>query len=124
MQARQRAQALQMLDRLMRRPVLTKPDRIMGHDMHDLGLFQADGNATQSHGRAAWPRSLLAGKPAVIDVRTEPDVPPLPPHISLEQAKAFASAMFHRDEDTIGMIRASAKQVLDSVLPGRSHEGR
>ena len=72
----------------------------------------------------AWEAAFAAGRPAVIDVRTDPDVPPLPPHISLTQAKAFASSMFHGDEDTAGMIRASAKQILDSVLPGRSRGER
>jgi len=41
-----RPQALEMLDRLVRRPVLAEPDRIMGHDVDDLGLLQrrqADG---------------------------------------------------------------------------------
>jgi pyruvate dehydrogenase (quinone) len=70
---------------------------------------------------AAWERALNAGRPAVLDVYTDPDVPPLPPHITLEQAKAFATAMLHGDEDTMGMIRQSAKQILDSVLPSRSH---
>lgn len=68
---------------------------------------------------AAWDEALGAGRPAVIDVYTDPDVPPLPPHISMKQAKAFAMSMLHGDEDTGGMLAQSAKQILDSFLPGR-----
>ncbi len=68
----------------------------------------------------AWERAFAAGGPAVIDVVTDPDVPPLPPHITLSQAKAFASAMLHGDEDTRGMLRASTKEILDSFIPGRT----
>jgi len=70
----------------------------------------------------AWDRALAVGKPVVIDVHTDPDVPPLPPHITLKEAKALTQSMLHGDPDTAGVLRASAKQVLDSILPGR--EGR
>ncbi|HZQ61236.1 MAG TPA: thiamine pyrophosphate-requiring protein [Casimicrobiaceae bacterium] len=66
----------------------------------------------------AWDAAFAAGRPAVIDVYTDPDVPPLPPHISFEQAKKFAQSMLHGDEDTVGMVRASFKEIMDSVLPG------
>ncbi len=33
----------------------------------------------------------------MIDVLTDPEVPPLPPHISFEQARAFASSALHGD---------------------------
>jgi len=72
----------------------------------------------------AWEAALGAGRPAVLDVYTDADVPPLPPHISLEQAKAFAKSMFHGDGDTRGMLRASIKEIVDGVLPGRSRDTR
>ena len=68
----------------------------------------------------AWDAALTADRPAVLDVYTDPDVPPLPPHITLEQAKAFATSMLHGDEDTGGMLMASAKQILAGILPGSS----
>ena len=67
----------------------------------------------------AWEAAFAARRPVVIDVLTDPDVPPLPPHVTLEQAKAFAKSMLHGDEDTPGMLRASIKEILDGVLPGR-----
>jgi len=72
----------------------------------------------------AWEAALGAGRPAVLDVYTDADVPPLRPHISLEQAKAFAKSMFHGDSDTRGMLRASIKEIVDGVLPGRSRDNR
>jgi pyruvate dehydrogenase (quinone) len=45
----------------------------------------------------AWDDALAAGRPAVIDVVTDPEVPPLPPHVGFEQAKGFASAVLRGD---------------------------
>jgi pyruvate dehydrogenase (quinone) len=67
---------------------------------------------------SAWDAALSADRPTILDVYTDPDVPPLPPHITLTEAKAFASSMLHGDEDTAGILRASARQVLDSFMPG------
>ncbi len=42
----------------------------------------------------AWDRALAARRPVVIEFKTDPDVPPLPAHISLAEAKAFATSMW------------------------------
>lgn len=68
----------------------------------------------------AWDAALSADRPVVIDVVTDPDVPPLPPHITFEQAKLFLASMLKGDTDTRGMIRQSFKELVDSLLPGRS----
>ena len=39
---------------------------------------------------AAWDEALAADRPVVLEVKTDPEVPPLPPHITLEQAKKFS----------------------------------
>ena len=41
----------------------------------------------------AWQQALSADRPVVLEAVTDPDVPPLPPHITLEQAKAMMSAL-------------------------------
>lgn len=56
----------------------------------------------------AWDDVLSADRPAVLEAITDPDVPPLPPHISLDQAKHFISAMVKGDPDAISVIRRSA----------------
>jgi pyruvate dehydrogenase (quinone) len=69
---------------------------------------------------AAWDQALAADRPMVIDAITDPDVPPLPPHITLEQAKAYASALFKGDPNTGGIIRQTFRDVVDAVLPHRN----
>ncbi len=45
---------------------------------------------------AAWDEALRAGRPVVIDAITDPEVPPLPPHITFEQAVSFAESVVAR----------------------------
>ena len=68
----------------------------------------------------AWEQALAADRPVLIEFRTDPDVPPLPPHISLKQAKAFASALWQGDPDQGGVIRKTTRQVLSTLLPGKT----
>jgi pyruvate dehydrogenase (quinone) len=67
----------------------------------------------------AWDEALAADRPVVIEFKTDPEVPPLPPHITLKQAKAFASTVAKGDPAERGMILNTARQVLASVLPGK-----
>jgi len=60
----------------------------------------------------AWDSALSADRPVVLEAYTDPDVPPLPPHITLKQAKAYASAILHGDSDSAGIIKASVKQIF------------
>ena len=41
----------------------------------------------------AWDEALAAGRPAVYEAITDPEVPPLPPHIRFEQAQKLAMAL-------------------------------
>lgn len=54
--------------------------------------------------------------PVVIDVLTDPSVPPLPPHITLKQAKAFTSSVLKGDENAWDMIRQTYKEVVENYL--------
>src|SRR5204862_63838 len=47
----------------------------------------------------AWDEALSADRPVVIDALTDPSVPPLPPHITLKQAKAMMFALAKDDPD-------------------------
>lgn len=66
---------------------------------------------------AAWEEALAADIPTVLEVRTDPDVPPLPPHITLEQAKNFMFAL-PDDPNRGGVIARTAGQVISKILPG------
>ena len=50
---------------------------------------------------------------------TDPEVPPLPPHITLEQAKELSSALIGGDPDAGRIVRQSFKQKVQEFLPGR-----
>ena len=67
----------------------------------------------------AWEEALYADRPVVLEVRTDPNVPPLPPHITLAQARAFTSTLVKGDPEEGSMIIDTAKEVLSGMLPGR-----
>ncbi|WP_225847148.1 thiamine pyrophosphate-requiring protein [Streptomyces sp. HPF1205] len=71
----------------------------------------------------AWQRALAADRPFVIDFRTDPAVPPIPPHATLDQIEAAASAVLHGDSDRVGMVRQGVKAKVQEMLPGRRHRG-
>jgi pyruvate dehydrogenase (quinone) len=67
----------------------------------------------------AWDEALAADRPCVVEALTDPDVPPLPPHITFEDAKKFASTLFKGDPNERGIIRQAAREFVESVLPHR-----
>jgi len=69
---------------------------------------------------SAWDQALASDTPVVLEVKTDPEVPPLPPHVTLDQAKNFISALVKGDPDEVGILRGTARQVLETILPGKS----
>jgi len=67
---------------------------------------------------AAWDDAFAADRPFVLEAVVDPEVPPLPPHITLEQAKHFAEASLH-DPNRGRMLRQSFQQMVKDVLPGK-----
>jgi pyruvate dehydrogenase (quinone) len=63
-----------------------------------------------------WDAVLAAGGPAVLEVVTDPEVPPLPPHIRLEQAKSMLSALRQGEPATREIVRQSMKGKLAEFL--------
>ncbi len=70
----------------------------------------------------AWDEALAADRPVVIEFKTDPEVPPLPPHITLEQAKKFTTTIIKGDPEQASMIAGAVRQMLSSVLPGGGKE--
>lgn len=66
----------------------------------------------------AWEEALSADRPVILEARTDPNVPPLPPHITLQQAKAFLSSL-PTEAERSSVVRRSAKQILASLMPSR-----
>ncbi|MFX1675816.1 thiamine pyrophosphate-requiring protein [Paraburkholderia sp. A2WS-5] len=69
----------------------------------------------------AWEQALSAQRPVVIEVKTDPEVPPLPPHVTMEQARHFARALMEGDPAEGSVIANTARQVVASVMPGKKH---
>jgi pyruvate dehydrogenase (quinone) len=67
---------------------------------------------------SAWEQALASDMPVVLEVKTDPEVPPLPPHITLQQAKNFSLALLKGDPNESGVIKGAARQVLEKILPG------
>jgi pyruvate dehydrogenase (quinone) len=67
----------------------------------------------------AWDEALNADTPVVYEAITDPEVPPLPPHITIEQAKALSSALLAGDPNASRIVRQSFSQKLQEFLPGR-----
>jgi pyruvate dehydrogenase (quinone) len=59
---------------------------------------------------SAWERALSADRPVVLEIVTDPDVLPLPPHVSLDRARAFALAL--DDRNARGIFRRTMSQMF------------
>ena len=66
-----------------------------------------------------WEQAFSMDRPVVVDAYTDPEVPPLPPHITFEQARNYTISMVKGDPRTWRFLKQTAKQVVDTVLPGK-----
>ncbi|MFJ5262481.1 thiamine pyrophosphate-requiring protein [Streptomyces sp. NPDC088387] len=73
--------------------------------------------------RGAWESALAAGRPTVLDFVTDPAVPPIPPHATLDQIEAAASAILKGDSDRGAMVRQGFRAKMQEFLPGHRTEG-
>lgn len=65
----------------------------------------------------AWEDAFRSDRPVLLEFKTDPEVPPLPPHITLEQAKRFTSALLQVDPAESSIVANAAKQLLSPLLP-------
>jgi pyruvate dehydrogenase (quinone) len=72
----------------------------------------------------AWDEAFASDRPVVLEAITDPNVPTLPPHITIEQARNFAAAVWHGDPDTLGFVKQTAKEAADSVFPPAAKNGK
>jgi len=68
---------------------------------------------------SAWEQALASEIPVVLEVKTDPEVPPLPPHITLQQAKNFTAALVKGDPNETSVIAGAARQVFETILPNK-----
>ncbi|MHC0464729.1 thiamine pyrophosphate-requiring protein [Kosakonia cowanii] len=60
----------------------------------------------------AWQQALQSDRPVVLEVKTDPEVAPLPPHITFKQAKAFMASMAKGDRGAVQVISDTASQLF------------
>jgi pyruvate dehydrogenase (quinone) len=67
---------------------------------------------------AAWDEALAADRPYLLEFRTDPAVPPIPPHATWEQIENAAEAMIRGDSDRWDVIKEGVKLKAQEFLPG------
>lgn len=68
----------------------------------------------------AWDGALSADRPTLLDVHTDPNMPPIPPHATWEQFTSATAAVLHGDEDSWGFVKEGIKTKAQEFLP---HKG-
>jgi pyruvate dehydrogenase (quinone) len=99
----------------------TLPDVDFAAFARTLGLSGVNIDTPDAIG-PAWDAAFAADRPTVLDIRCDPDVPPIPPHATFAQAKATAGAILHGDEDAWGFVKQGIKQKAQQYLPGTKSE--
>ena len=67
---------------------------------------------------AAWTDAWAQRRPCVIVFRTDPAVPPIPPHATWDQISKAAQSVIGGDSDRLDVIKEGVKSKLAEVLPG------
>ncbi|WP_280274025.1 thiamine pyrophosphate-requiring protein [Nocardia wallacei] len=65
----------------------------------------------------AWDRAFAADGPVLLDVRCDPEMPPIPPHATWDQLKDTASALLHGDPDALHLVAQGAKAKVQEFIP-------
>ncbi|RZQ59461.1 thiamine pyrophosphate-requiring protein [Amycolatopsis suaedae] len=65
---------------------------------------------------SAWDDALAADRPAVLDVRCDPEVPPIPPHATFEQVKSMTEAVLRGDPNAWHLVTQGVKTKFQELL--------
>ncbi|MFI5658586.1 thiamine pyrophosphate-requiring protein [Streptomyces sp. NPDC051684] len=71
----------------------------------------------------AWRAALAADGPAVVDFRTDPSVPPIPPHATWEQMESTAEAILKGDPQSTDVVKQGFKAKVQEFMPGVGKRG-
>ncbi len=69
----------------------------------------------------AWDSALAADRPTVLDVHTDPNMPPIPPHATWDEFSSLTAALLAGDEDRWELIKVGLKTKAQEFLPHRSN---
>ncbi|WP_460392134.1 thiamine pyrophosphate-requiring protein [Actinophytocola sediminis] len=67
----------------------------------------------------AWDRALAADGPVVLDVHCDPDIPPIPPHTTMDQLRSTTEALLKGDPDAWDVITKGLRTKAAELLGGR-----
>lgn len=68
---------------------------------------------------AAWDSALAADGPMVLDFRCDPEMPPIPPHATYEQAKELAESILKGDPARWHLMAQGIKTKAQEFIPHR-----
>ncbi|MEV4601849.1 thiamine pyrophosphate-requiring protein [Amycolatopsis sp. NPDC049253] len=68
----------------------------------------------------AWATALDADVPTVLDVRCDPEVPPIPPHATFEQIKSMTESVLKGDPNAWHLVAQGLKTKVQELLPMRT----
>ena len=69
---------------------------------------------------AAWEQALAADGPTVLDIRCDPEMPPIPPHATYEQGKELLESIVKGDPAAWHLMVQGAKTKAQEFVPHRS----
>jgi pyruvate dehydrogenase (quinone) len=67
----------------------------------------------------AWEDALKADRPTVLEMVTDPTVPPAPPHITAKQLRHYASALLQGDPQALQIVKSSAREWWEGLMPSK-----
>jgi hypothetical protein len=67
----------------------------------------------------AWEEAFSADRPVVYEAIVDAEVPPMPPHISFDQAKSITRALYRGDPAAPEIIRHSFAELVEEYIPHR-----
>lgn len=70
----------------------------------------------------ACKEAFNADRPTLIEVYTDPDVPPIPPHLTFEQVRHYSAAIIKGDPDRAGVVKASIKDIFSGIFSRKETE--
>ncbi|MCW5627017.1 MAG: thiamine pyrophosphate-requiring protein, partial [Burkholderiales bacterium] len=66
---------------------------------------------------AAWDQAFAARRPILLEMVTDPNVPPLPPDVTLSQTTSYLAALLKGDPAALAVVRSTAKQWWATQFP-------
>jgi pyruvate dehydrogenase (quinone) len=65
----------------------------------------------------AWEEALQSDRPVLFEAYVDPNVPPTPPHITMEQTKHLLSSIVRGDAEALGFMKQIVRDVAANYAP-------